>query len=75
MILNGMSYDVKMFEEAGQLIERTLIIMLAFNGIFVVSGIVFKLRHEIRKCYYNRRRKIAKKAKQGKTKQITIKKL
>ena len=41
MILNGMSYDVKMFEEAGQLIERTLIIMLAFNGIIVFGSIVF----------------------------------
>ena len=41
MILNGMSYDVKVFEEAGKLIERTLMIMLAFNGIIVVSGIVF----------------------------------
>ena len=41
MILNGMSYDVKIFEEAGKLIERTLMIMLVFNGIIVFGSIVF----------------------------------
>ena len=41
MIINGMSYDVKMFEEAGYLIERTLIFMLGFNGLILVYGILF----------------------------------
>ena len=40
MIINGMSYDVKMFEEAGYLVERTLIFMLGFNGLILAIGIV-----------------------------------
>ena len=40
MIINGMSYNVKMFDEAGYLIERTLMFMLAFNGIILFIGIV-----------------------------------
>ena len=40
MIINGMSYNVKMFSEAGYIIERTLIFMLAFNGLVLLYGIV-----------------------------------
>ena len=44
MIINGMSYDVKMFVEAGYLIERTLIFMLCFNGLVLLFGIVTQIR-------------------------------
>ena len=40
MIINGMSYNVKIFGEAGILIERTLIFMLCFNGIVLLFGVV-----------------------------------
>ena len=40
MIVNGMNYNIKIFEEAGYLIERTLIFMLVVNGLVLAFGIV-----------------------------------
>ena len=40
MIINGMAYDVYMYNEAGYIIERTLMLMLGFNGMVLLYGII-----------------------------------
>lgn len=55
MVITGLGFEQEMIEEAGLIINRTLITMFAFNAIFITYTIIVDVRRKLKKLCYKRR--------------------